>query len=323
MWLDVVTYLHHHGPSDPVEEVPWYRNDEWSYFRGGALPLGAGRRRAAAGAGSRAAGGLVGWLPGLADGEPAVWRAAAERPPSAGWRPPTPAPNASPSTRRPVHHRPRLRHLQQDPPRHRHARGTPPVPAGARGGGGGGGATRRGAAQAAAARAAARRAAPRLPWPRPAVCAAHRPVCDCSAAPPTAPVLCPQIPHYNLCKATEAVKPVMGKYYREPEPSPGPFPTHLWEPLKRSFRCGAAAAAGAAAAGRRRAGGPGRAGPSRRADGCGPPGWWATRHAAPLAPAPTCRLRPPPRVPHRSKDHYVADEGDIVFYQKDKDLKLF
>ncbi len=35
VWLDVVTYLHHHGPSDPEEEVPWYRNEEWSYFRGG------------------------------------------------------------------------------------------------------------------------------------------------------------------------------------------------------------------------------------------------------------------------------------------------
>ncbi len=44
-----------------------------------------------------------------------------------------------------------------------------------------------------------------------------------------------QIPHYHLEKATAAVKPVMGEYYREPEPSPGLFPTHLWEPLKRSF----------------------------------------------------------------------------------------
>ena len=35
MWLDVVTYLHHHGPSDKEEEVPWYRGGEWSYFRGG------------------------------------------------------------------------------------------------------------------------------------------------------------------------------------------------------------------------------------------------------------------------------------------------
>jgi omega-3 fatty acid desaturase (delta-15 desaturase) len=35
VWLDVVTYLHHHGPSDPEEEVPWYRGEQWSYFRGG------------------------------------------------------------------------------------------------------------------------------------------------------------------------------------------------------------------------------------------------------------------------------------------------
>lgn len=32
--------------------------------------------------------------------------------------------------------------------------------------------------------------------------------------------LFPQIPHYNLCEATEAVKPVMGPYYREPAKSP-------------------------------------------------------------------------------------------------------
>ena len=25
VWLDVVTYLHHHGPSDPAEKMPWYR----------------------------------------------------------------------------------------------------------------------------------------------------------------------------------------------------------------------------------------------------------------------------------------------------------
>jgi len=27
----------------------------------------------------------------------------------------------------------------------------------------------------------------------------------------------------------------MGPYYREPKPSPGPFPTHLWGMLKHSF----------------------------------------------------------------------------------------
>lgn len=25
MWLDIVTYLHHHGSHDPVEKMPWYR----------------------------------------------------------------------------------------------------------------------------------------------------------------------------------------------------------------------------------------------------------------------------------------------------------
>jgi hypothetical protein len=47
---------------------------------------------------------------------------------------------------------------------------------------------------------------------------------------------CPQIPHYNLDAATEAVKPVMGPYYREPVRSPSWFPSHLFEPLVRSFR---------------------------------------------------------------------------------------
>lgn len=27
MWLDAVTYLHHHGPSDENEQVPWYRGE--------------------------------------------------------------------------------------------------------------------------------------------------------------------------------------------------------------------------------------------------------------------------------------------------------
>ncbi|XP_072997239.1 omega-3 fatty acid desaturase, endoplasmic reticulum-like [Typha latifolia] len=30
MWLDLVTYLHHHGRRD----LPWYRGEEWSYLRG-------------------------------------------------------------------------------------------------------------------------------------------------------------------------------------------------------------------------------------------------------------------------------------------------
>lgn len=34
----------------------------------------------------------------------------------------------------------------------------------------------------------------------------------------------------------QAVKPVMGKYYREPQKSPGPIPIHLLDPLVRSFK---------------------------------------------------------------------------------------
>ncbi|KAL4458696.1 hypothetical protein ABPG75_013561 [Micractinium tetrahymenae] len=107
MWLDVVTYLHHHGPSDPEEEMPWFRGEEWSYFRGGLTTI---------------------------DRDYGIFNK--------------------------IHH----------------DIGTHVV---------------------------------------------HH--------------LFPQIPHYNLEKATEAVKPVMGEYYREPEPSPGWFPTHLVAPLVRSF----------------------------------------------------------------------------------------
>ncbi|KAK3019277.1 hypothetical protein RJ639_004226 [Escallonia herrerae] len=32
MWLDFVTYLHHHGHE---QKLPWYRGKEWSYLRGG------------------------------------------------------------------------------------------------------------------------------------------------------------------------------------------------------------------------------------------------------------------------------------------------
>ncbi|PKI31852.1 hypothetical protein CRG98_047738 [Punica granatum] len=32
IWLDLVTYLHHHGHDD---KLPWYRGKEWSYLRGG------------------------------------------------------------------------------------------------------------------------------------------------------------------------------------------------------------------------------------------------------------------------------------------------
>ena len=34
----------------------------------------------------------------------------------------------------------------------------------------------------------------------------------------------------------QACKPVMGKYYREPQKSPGPIPVHLLKPLARSFK---------------------------------------------------------------------------------------
>ncbi|GFS33549.1 fatty acid desaturase 8 [Actinidia rufa] len=36
MWLDLVTYLHHHGHE---EKLPWYRGEEWSYLRGGLTTL--------------------------------------------------------------------------------------------------------------------------------------------------------------------------------------------------------------------------------------------------------------------------------------------
>lgn len=108
VWLDVVTYLHHHGPSDKNEKVPWYRGEEWSYLRGGLSTI---------------------------DRDYGIFNK--------------------------IHH----------------DIGTHVI---------------------------------------------HH--------------LFPQIPHYNLCEATEACKPVLGKYYREPEPSPGLLPTHLIEPLIRSFK---------------------------------------------------------------------------------------
>lgn len=47
--------------------------------------------------------------------------------------------------------------------------------------------------------------------------------------------LFPQIPHYHLVEATEAAKPVLRKYYREPEQS-GPLPFHLIGSLMRSLK---------------------------------------------------------------------------------------
>ena len=61
-----------------------------------------------------------------------------------------------------------------------------------------------------------------------------------------------QVPHYHLTEATEAVKPVMGPYYREPVKS-GLWPGHLWTTFLKAL----------------------------------------------------------------ARDHYVADEGGIVFYQTD------
>lgn len=42
----------------------------------------------------------------------------------------------------------------------------------------------------------------------------------------------PQMPHYHIVEATEAVKPVLGEYFVEPEKS-GPIPFHL---IKRFFK---------------------------------------------------------------------------------------
>ncbi|CAL9220369.1 unnamed protein product [Arabidopsis halleri] len=67
--------------------------------------------------------------------------------------------------------------------------------------------------------------------------------------------LFPQIPHYHLVEATEAAKPVLGKYYREPDKS-GPLPLHLLEILAKSIK----------------------------------------------------------------EDHYVSDEGDVVYYKADPNL---
>ncbi|XP_047317350.1 omega-3 fatty acid desaturase, endoplasmic reticulum-like isoform X2 [Impatiens glandulifera] len=36
VWLDLVTYLHHHGHDD---KLPWYRGKEWTYLRGGLTTI--------------------------------------------------------------------------------------------------------------------------------------------------------------------------------------------------------------------------------------------------------------------------------------------
>ena len=38
LWLDVVTYLHHHGSSNPEEKMPWFRG-EVGGGGGGSLAL--------------------------------------------------------------------------------------------------------------------------------------------------------------------------------------------------------------------------------------------------------------------------------------------
>ncbi len=32
VWLDIVTYLHHHGSEDPEEQIPWYRGEVNSHL---------------------------------------------------------------------------------------------------------------------------------------------------------------------------------------------------------------------------------------------------------------------------------------------------
>ncbi|KAI8476515.1 MAG: fatty acid desaturase-domain-containing protein [Monoraphidium minutum] len=107
VWLDTVTYLHHHGPHDETMKMPWYRGKEWSYLRGGLTCL------------DRDYGAFSGITHNIGTHV--------------------------------VHH------------------------------------------------------------------------------------LFPQIPHYHLKEATAAIRPILGPYYREPAPSPGPLPLHLIKPLARSF----------------------------------------------------------------------------------------
>ena len=47
-WLDVVTYLHHHGSDTEGEKMPWYRGGQWSYLRGGLTTLKAALNKTAA-----------------------------------------------------------------------------------------------------------------------------------------------------------------------------------------------------------------------------------------------------------------------------------
>ena len=154
---------------------------------------------------------------------------------------------------------------------------------------------------------------------RPPSSSAHSHLPSLPSPPTSLPPPPLQIPHYHLEKATEAVKPVMGEYYREPEPSPGLFPTHLWEPLRRSF--------GRDHYGERR----GRAGwPAGRAQPPAPAGCRAGAVAVPWLGVAPCghgpMLTPPTHPPNpRPRPPLLApvdDSGDIVFYKKDDNLKL-
>lgn len=137
----------------------------------------------------------------------------------------------------------------------------------------------------------------------------------------------PQMPHYNLEAATEAAKVVMGPYYR----------CARGKQQRRNMPCCAAGRAGRAHDRDRR--------PRQQCTCCARPP--PPRHATPsslpaervvVAPLLLCVPRPSSVVLHRepkkspgpipthlveplvrsfNNDHYVADTGDVVFYQKD------
>ena len=143
---------------------------------------------------------------------------------------------------------------------------------------------------------------------------------------------------------TSTAPPPVPQYYREPEPSPGWFPTHLVEPLVRSFGC---ALRGGPLGARLPASAPawrGDVGPQAAHRACSccaavpyvvycacsccvPPCFAAAaapaaNSAAPAAAPGAAHRAPPLPAPPGSKDHYVEDEGDIVFYKKDDKLKI-
>lgn len=161
MWLDTVTYLHHHGEDDQHAQMPWYRGAEWSYLRGGLTTL---------------------------DRDFGIFNKIHH--------------NIETHV---VHHLfPQARDgTAQQPPASPLVTSLPPPPP----------------LSSASCSRSARRDRPRR--------------ADCPAA---CLLVCAQIPHYNLVEATEAVKPVMGEYYREPVRSKGPIPFHLLKNLVQSFK---------------------------------------------------------------------------------------